>query len=165
MTKLTRLDKLRLRLEAQNACLGWAFGQIENLDGPVFELGLGHGRTYDHLRTYLPDRDIFVFDREIDCYEDCTPPDDRMFLGNIDETLQSASKRFPRQAALIHSDMGSYTEAHNAAMSAMLSRLLPEVVAPGGLIVSDLPLAMDGTETLPLPRGAVEGRYFLYRAL
>ncbi|WP_274626719.1 class I SAM-dependent methyltransferase [Arvimicrobium flavum] len=162
--KLTRLDKLRLRLEAQNACLGWAFEEIAGKPGLVFELGLGHGRTYDHLRTHLPERDIYVFDREIDCYEDCTPPRDRMLLGNIDETLQAAAERFPKAAALVHSDMGSYTEAHNSAMSALLSRALPAVLAPGAIVVSDLPLAMTGATALPLPTGAQEGRYFLYRA-
>jgi hypothetical protein len=162
--RLTRLDRLRLRLEAQNACLGWAFGEIAGKPGPVFELGLGHGRTYDHLRTHLPDRDIYVFDREIDCYEDCIPPDDRMFLGNIGDTLKAAAERFPNKAVLVHSDMGSYTEAHNSAMSALLSPLLPAVLAPGGIVVSDLPLNMAGIEALPLPAGAQEGRYFLYRA-
>lgn len=161
--KLTRLDKLRLRLEAQNACLGWAFGEIAGLPGLVFELGLGHGRTYDHLRTHLPERDIYVFDREIDCYEDCTPPTDRMMLGGIDETLAAAAARFPNEAVLVHSDMGSYTEAHNSAMSARLSRLLPAVLAPGAIVVSDLPLALPGADAVPLPAGAQEGRYFLYR--
>ena len=159
---LTRLDKLRLRLEAQNACLGWAFGEIAGKQGLVFELGLGHGRTYDHLRTHLPDRDIYVFDREIDCYEDCIPPADRMFLGNIDETLKEAAERLPSKAILVHSDMGSYTEAHNSAMSALLSRLMPGVLAPGAIVVSDLPLAIAGATALPLPSGAQEGRYFLY---
>lgn len=162
--KLTRLDRLRLRLEAQNACLAWAFGQIEKTPGIVFELGLGHGRTYDHLRTHLPERDIYVFDREVDCYEDCTPPADRMMLGNIDETLERAAGRFANAAVLVHSDMGSYTEAHNSAMSALLSRMLPAVLAPGAIVVSDLPLTMTGVNALPLPPGAQEGRYFLYRA-
>ena len=50
-------------------------------------MGLGHGRTYDHLRTYLPEREIYVFDREVDCFDDCIPPDDRMLLGDIADTL------------------------------------------------------------------------------
>ena len=162
--RFTRLDKLRLRLEAQNACLGWAFGEIAGRPGPVLELGLGHGRTYDHLRTHLPDRDIYVFDREIDCYEDCIPPADRTFLGDIGQTLKVAAARLPTRAVLVHSDMGSYTEAHNTAMSERLSRLLPAVLAPGGIVVSDLPLALAGVLALPLPAGAQEGRYFLYRA-
>lgn len=161
--KLTRLDRLRLRLEAQNACLGWAFEAIAGKPGIVLELGLGHGRTYDHLRTHLPNRDIYIFDREIDCFDDCIPPKDRMFLGNIDETLKEAAGRFPNAAVLVHSDMGSYKEAHNAAMSALLGRLLPPVLAPAAIVVSDLPLDMAGVHPVPLPPGAQEGRYFLYR--
>lgn len=161
--KLTRLDRLRLRLEAQNACLSWAFAEIADRPGLVFELGLGHGRTYDHLRTHLAGRDIYVFDREVDCFEDCIPPADRMFLGNIEETLRAAATRFPNGAVLVHSDMGSYTEAHNSAMSAMLGRLLPAVLAPAAIVVSDLPLDAAGTRPVPLPPGAQEGRYFIYR--
>ena len=113
MQDLSRLDKLFYRLEAQHICLRWAFEQIAGLPGVVFEMGLGHGRTYDHLRRNLPERDIYVFDREVDCIPDCTPPDDRLFLGDIGETLIAAARRFPGQVILAHADMGSYSEAHN----------------------------------------------------
>ena len=78
--------------------------------------------------------------------------------------MKAAAVRFPNKTVLVHSDMGSYTEAHNAAMSERLSRLLPAVLAPGGIVVSDLPLSMVGATALPLPVGAQDGRYFLYRA-
>src|SRR5690606_2904834 len=99
----------------------------------------------------------------IDCYDDCIPPSDRTFLGEIADTLKAAAERFPNKAVLIHSDMGSYTDAHNSAMSARLSHLLPALLAPNGIVVSDLPLAMPQATALPLPAGAQEGRYFLYR--
>ena len=67
MTKsISRLEKLYFRLEAQNACLGWAFTQIAGKPGIVFEIGLGLGRSFDHLRRYLPGREIFAFDRQVD---------------------------------------------------------------------------------------------------
>ena len=44
------------RLEAQRACLASAAEIVENLPGPFLELGLGNGRTYDHLRELAPDR-------------------------------------------------------------------------------------------------------------
>ena len=163
MEKLTRLDKLLFRLEAQYACLGWAFREIEGLPGIVFEMGLGHGRTYDHLRTHLPDRDIYVLDREIDCFDDCIPPDDRLILGDIDDTLAAAAQRFPRQVILAHADMGTYIEERNITMRAVLSRRLPPVIAPQGIVLSDMPLKLEGMRPLPLPSGAREGRYFLYR--
>lgn len=163
MEKLTRLDKLLFRLEAQYACLSWAFGEIAGQPGIVFEMGLGHGRTYDHLRTHLPDRDIYVLDREIDCFDDCIPPDDRLILGDIDDTLVAAARRFKGQVMLAHADMGTYDERRNISMRAVLSRRLPAVLAPQALVLSDMPLEMEGVHPLALPAGAREGRYFLYR--
>lgn len=162
--KLTRLDKLRLRLVAQDACLRWAFAEIAGKPGVVFELGLGHGRTYDHLRTYLPDRDIYVFDREVDCFEDCIPPADRMIVGDMRETVPEAVRRFAGQVILLHADTGSYGDRHNSAMQELLSATLAPAVAPNGLVLSDLKLELPGTEPVPLPPGATEGRYFIYRA-
>lgn len=163
MTRLTRLEKLLYRLEAQHLCLEWAFKEIAGRPGVVFEMGLGHGRTYDHLRVNLPDRDIYVLDREIDSFDDCVPPDDRLLLGDIAETLDAAVQRFGGRVVLAHADLGSYTEEHNIAMSAKLSRHLSPVLAPSALVLSDLPLALPGARALPLPAGAREDRYFLYR--
>lgn len=161
--KLTRLDKLRLRLVAQDACLGRAFNDIAGKPGIVFELGLGHGRTYDHIRTHLPDREIYVFDREVDCYEDCIPPSDKMILGDMRETVPEAVQRFSGQVVLLHADTGSYGDKHNSAMQQLLNATLAPALAPGGLLVSDLKLDVQGTEPLPLPPGATESRYFIYR--
>jgi len=53
---VSRLDSFIRRLEAQRACLDHAAGLIGGLDGVVLELGLGNGRTYDHLRSLFPSR-------------------------------------------------------------------------------------------------------------
>lgn len=164
MSKYTRLDKLVFRLEAQRICLHWAFDEIVGLPGVVFEMGLGHGRTYDHLRTHLPDREIYVLDREIDSYDDCVPPADRFLLGDIADTLAEVGRgRFREKVILAHADLGSYTEEHNSGMIAKLNATLSPVVAPGGIVISDLPLELPGIRQLPLPPPAREGRYFLYR--
>ena len=47
---MSRLDSFIRRLEAQRACLDRAAALIAGIDGAVLELGLGNGRTYDHLR-------------------------------------------------------------------------------------------------------------------
>ena len=163
MDRLTRLEKLLFRLEAQHICLQWAFREIAGCPGVVFEMGLGHGRTYDHLRTYLPEREIYVFDREVDCFQDCIPPDDRLLLGDIADTLGAAAARFGGRVVLAHSDLGSYDQAHNVAMSSRLGPRLPAVLAPGAIVLSDLPLELAGAQALPLPAGVRDGRYFLYR--
>ena len=67
---MSRLDSVIRRLTSQKIVLEWAVDIIRYLDGTVLELGLGNGRTYDHLREILPDRDIYVFEREIAAHPD-----------------------------------------------------------------------------------------------
>ena len=164
MKKLSRLEILLVRLQAQAALLDWAFEDIARRAGLVFELGLGHGRTHDHLRKHLPNRDIYVFDREVDCYPDCQPDPQHLILGELSETLPEAAKRFARQAALVHADLGSYYPARNQAAGELVSRLLPPILAAGCLVLSDLPLAMAGADRLPMPGHLPDESYFIYRA-
>lgn len=160
----TRLERLLYRLEAQHRCLNWAFGEIRNRPGPVFELGLGHGRTYDHMRRNLPGRDIFVFDREVDCFPDCTPDAEHLILGKLSDTLAEARYRFAGQAVLVNSDVGTYDEALNAEMAKVVSEALPALLARGAIVLSDLPLVLPGAEALPLPAEVRSERYFMYRS-
>ena len=62
---MSRLDSAIRRLQAQRACLDLAIERISELDGPILELGLGNGRTFDHLREHTAGRQIYVFDRRI----------------------------------------------------------------------------------------------------
>jgi hypothetical protein len=160
---ISRLEKLLFRMEAQVACLAWAFAQIENRAGLVFELGLGHGRTFSHLRQYLPGRDIYVFDREVNSYPDCTPEPDRIILGELAHTLPAAAERFGGRVVLAHTDVGSFSAEHNDRMAGLVSAHLAPALADGALIMSDLPLQISGTTRLPLPPGAREDRYYIYR--
>jgi len=161
--RISRLEKLLFRMEAQVACLAWAFGQIAGRPGIVFEMGLGHGRTFSHLRQYLPDREIYVFDRAVNSYPDCTPAADRIILGELAETLPAAAARFAGQVVLAHSDVGSFSPEHNASMAGLVSAHLAPALAEGALILSDLPLTLPGVTRLPLPPGAREDRYYIYR--
>ena len=164
MPEPTRLERLLFRLEAQHQSLNWAFGEIKGRPGVVFELGLGHGRTFDHLRTNLPDREIFVFDREVDCFPDCTPDDAHLVLGNYSATLPAARERFAGKVILVNSDVGTYDENYNVEVAALVSRHLPEVLAPGAIVLSDLPLTLPAARQLPLPEDVRSERYFIYRS-
>ena len=97
---MSRLDSFIRRLTAQRACLDRAAEIIRDLDGPVLELGLGNGRTYDHLRSILPDREIFVFERKVAAHPDCIPDDAHLISGDLAETLPRAAERIPAPAAL-----------------------------------------------------------------
>ena len=163
MHRLSRLEKLYYRLEAQHACFRWVFDRIAAMPGPVFELGLGKGRTYDHLRLNLPERAIYVFERNVTPIFDCMPPEAYLVRGDMAETLPLHASRFARQVVLAHADTGDFSRTHNAELSALVSQHLPPAIAPGGYVLSDLELAMDGFTRLPLPEGAREGRYYIYR--
>lgn len=163
MRTLSRLEKTLFRLQAQHACMDWLFAQIKGQPGVVAELGLGHGRTFDHLRRHLPDREIYVFDFANDAYDDCQPDPDHLILGDIAETFPQAMARLGGRVILANTDIGSFDRERNKASAAMASRLLPPAIAPGGFIMSDLPLTLPDFITLPLPESAPEGRYFLYQ--
>jgi hypothetical protein len=162
---LSRLDSFIRRLEAQRACLGRAAALIRHLPGPVLELGLGNGRTYDHLREILPGRDIFVFERRVAAHPDCVPPADRLVLGDIRETLLARRDRLAGQAALVHMDVATGEIAASLALAAELVPLLTPLMRQGAVLVSEPPLASADLEREALPAGVAPGRYHLYRRL
>jgi hypothetical protein len=163
MRTLSRLDMTLFRLQSQKACLTCLFDEIRGMPGVVVELGLGHGRTFDHLRRHLPDREIFVFDRSNDAYVDCQPDASFLFLGEIEQTLPALNDRLSGRTILANSDIGCFDQELNRKSAAMMSQLLAPMMAPGGFIMSDLQLEIADYDTLTLPDGALDGRYFLYR--
>jgi hypothetical protein len=158
------LEKTLFRLEAQYACITWALAQISGRPGVVFELGLGLGRTFNHLRHHLPDRRILVFEREVRSYPDCTPDADQLILGDLGETLPAAALKFQGQVIFVNSDVGTFAPEHNSAMAGLVGAHLPRALAPGALVMSDLPLDLEGAHALELPGGARPDSYYLYRA-
>ena len=161
---MSRLDSFIRRMTAQRTCLDWAAETIRGLPGPVLELGLGNGRTYDHLRERMPDRDIYVFDRRLKPHPDCVPPQDRFFLGEVTETLPAARARLGATAALVHTDLGTGDAAANAELARIVGPLIAAVLRPGGIVVANHELAVAGWSPLPEPAGVKPGRYYLYRS-
>ncbi len=160
---MSRLDSFIRRLEAQRACLDFAAAAIRDLPGPVLELGLGNGRTFDHLRERLPDREIFVFERDPHPHPSSRPDPEHLVLGDLRDTLPAAREWLPAPAALVHADLGTGDAARNARLAAWLSAVLPPLVARGGMVASDQPLAAGSLLPLTLPDPVQPGRYFLYR--
>ncbi len=162
---MSRLDSFIRRLEAQRACLDRAAELVAAVPGPVLEIGLGNGRTYDHLRQRLPDREVFVFERQMAAHPRCVPPARWLVLGDARDTLSGALARLPGKAALAHADIGSGDEAANRHLAAALAPHLAALMAPGGVVVSDQELRTQGLAPLPLPAGVKPGRYHMYRRL
>ncbi len=160
---MSRLDINIRRLKAQRACLNQAAEAIRDLPGPIFELGLGNGRTYDHLREVLPGREIFVFDREVAAHPDCIPDQAHLFCGDFKDTLPTAAERFAGQVALVHADFGSANPARDARKAAFIAAYLPTILRPGGLVAADRDVAFVPSVALALPEDVAPGVYFLYR--
>jgi S-adenosyl-L-methionine methyltransferase len=160
---VSRLDSFIRRLEAQRACLDLAVARIADLPGPVLELGLGNGRTYDHLRELLPAREIFVFEREVRAHPVDRPDPHYLLLGDFRDTLPSAGHRLPGRAALAHADIGSGDGEATAELAKWLSGALPDLLADGAWLASDQPLLYPWLVPQPLPKGVTSNRYFLYR--
>ena len=51
-------------MQAQRDCLNFLKPAVDALSGPILEVGLGNGRTYDDLRDLFR-RDIYVFERKV----------------------------------------------------------------------------------------------------
>lgn len=161
---MSRLESFIRRLEAQRRCLNYAARAVRKIPGPVLELGLGNGRTFDHLRQLLPEREIFVFERRIAAHPDCCPDAAHLILGDLRETLPLAPARIGAPAALAHIDIGSGDREANRELVVRLAPALRPLLARNALVVADQPLVLDTLQSLPPPRGVAEGRYFLYRA-
>jgi len=160
---VSRLDSFIRRLQAQRACLDHAAGLIDGLDGVVLELGLGNGRTYDHLRSLFPGREIYVCERQVAAHPACVPPPGRLILGDMRDTLPAAHSRLAGRVALAHLDAGSGDGEANRILAAALTPLILPLLCEGAVLVSDPEITCADLAPLPLPDGVRPGRYHLYR--
>jgi S-adenosylmethionine-dependent methyltransferase len=160
---ITRLDLFIDRMVSLRACLDFGIAQTAALTGPVFELGLGNGRTYHHMKHNVKDRDLYVFERAVASHPDSTPPEDLTILGDVRDTLPAALDRFGATASLVHADLGGHNREKNDAFARLISPLVEPLLATGGLMVSSDRMYFDSLTEMPLPAEAVEGRCFIYR--
>lgn len=158
----SRLERMLARLVTQKACLEFACAELGERPGVMFELGLGKGRTYDHLRKLCPAREIYVFDQQLHAPPDCVPPAARLRLGDLRETLND-----PRLAALevilVHADIGSEDLDGDRRLAGELAPLIDRHVAAGALVLCDRELHVPRWHALPLPVTAGAWRYHMYR--
>ncbi len=156
---MSRLESMRRRLTAQIEGLNWAAGKIADLEGDVLELGLGNGRTYDHLREILPGRRIWVIDRVLQPHPSCVPPEADFLEGEAEQML-AALKDKGAKIALAHYDFGFGVKELDVAEGARLSPLITALMIPGGLAVSQQPLV--GLTQISGPDTIDPERYLFY---
>jgi len=148
---------------AQRACIDHAAELIRDVPGPVIELGLGNGRTYDHMRETLRGREIYVLERLVAAHPDCVPPAPYLILGDARETLPQLWDKLAGKMALAHLDLGTGESDANRRLAAEIAPLLAPLMRANAVVISDPPLELPGWMALPLPLGVRQGRYHLYR--
>jgi len=160
---MSRLESAINRLIAQKTLLEHVAGLIGETPGTVFELGLGNGRTYDHLRQIFPQREIFAFDRAIRAHAGCIPDAEHMIVGDMRDTLRLCHPRIPAAPVLVHVDMGAGDPTADLATREWISPLVAGWTAEGGYVVTDRPLELPGYEEVARPEQAPASPHLIYR--
>lgn len=160
---MSRLDSFLRRITAQRDCLDHAATLIAAIEGPIVELGLGNGRTFDHLRALFPHREIFAFDRRLAADPASAPDPAHLVLGDFRDSVPAALTRIGAPAALVHCDFGSGRPERDRALAASIAPMLLPILAKGAVAVSDQALDHPSFVAAALPGGVEPGRYFIYR--
>lgn len=160
---MSRLDTFINRMSAQRDILNHVAHDLGlPPQGPVLEVGLGNGRTFNHLRELFPDRRIVAFDRAMNAHKSSVPADADLVLGEIDETAKTFAGA---GAALVHADIGTGYADKDAVTLSWLPQMVADMLQPGGFAVSGLALVHPQLEALPRLPTVSEGRYFMYRRM
>lgn len=156
---MSRLDSVIRRLSAQRDCLNAVMGQLPQ--GPLLEIGLGNGRTYHHLRETAPEREVWVIDRAINAHPSSVPPESFYLEGDAERMIEALAAKIGPSIVMAHYDIGRGIGDLDVPLAESVARVLPQVLAPGALIVSNRELP--GFELMPTPDSVAEGRYFIQR--
>lgn len=158
---MSRLDSFIRRLTAQRDILNHVKADLDlPAEGGVMEIGLGNGRTFNHLRELFPTRRIVAFDRAMGAHASSVPDDKDLVIGEIAETAQAY---VGIEAALVHADIGTGYPDKDAVTLTWLPQLVAGMLAKDGIAVSGLPLDEKSLNPIPVPASVPEDRYFLYR--
>ncbi len=156
---MSRLDSVIRRLCAQRDCLNAAVSAAP--EGAFLEIGLGNGRTYNHLREIAPDREIWVIDRAMNAHPASAPPDALFLCGEADEMMTTLHERIGRTIALAHYDLGVGIPEHDTPLRARLAPLLRQLMTDKALLVANA--RFDLFDTIPTPETVPTDRYFMHR--
>ena len=159
---MSRLDSFIRRISAQRDILNDLSNRLDPVPGPIYEFGLGNGRTFDHLRELFPGRRIVVFERVVGEHSQSRPSQADLVIGDLRETAMT----FPEGgAALIHSDIETGSPESDLEVTKWLPGLVAHLLAPGGFAASGGPLPDPRLISFPLPSGIAEGRYHVVRRI
>ena len=157
---MSRLNSMMRRLAAQADGLEWGTTMVDSLQGDFLDMGLGNGRTYDHIREIAPNRRIWVMDRALNCHPSCVPPEPDFLQGEAEDMLKKMAMDGTK-VAMAHYDFGFGDKTKDVAEAARLSTMIKEIMLPGGVLVSGQPLV--GFEQVRGPTTVAPERYYFYR--
>lgn len=158
---MSRLDSFIRRMSAQRDIIDHVRDHVPVPPaGAILEIGLGNGRTFDHLRDRFPGRRIVAFDRALAAHASSTPEPENLVLGEIGETAKAYAGK---DAALVHADIGTGYADKDAITLTWLPDIVSAALAPEGIAISGLPLEHPALAPLPIPASVDPSRYFLYR--
>ena len=160
---MSRLESAIRRLQAQKIALDWSAKNIHKQGGVVLEFGLGNGRTFDHMRKLLPERDIYVFEREIAAHPDCIPHPAFRFICDLRDSIPRAIEQLGRSAALAHLDIGTGQKNTSLALASKIAPCMEKLLCVNAIVVSYQEVERWRSYKLQLPGGISENRIHLYR--
>ncbi len=164
---MSRLDSFIARMQAQRTLLDAAAADLkaagETLPGPAFELGLGNGRTYDHMREVFAGRRIIAFDRQLVANPKSTPPPDDLILGDIAETAPAFARQNGAIGAMLHADLGNGVAADDLTLQRWLPDVATALLRSGAIVLTSTRLDHPDLRQQPLPQNIQVGRYYIYR--
>ena len=136
--------------------MDWSAKNIHKQRGVVLEFGLGNGRTFDHMRKLLPQRDIAA-------HPDCIPHPAFQFIGDFRDSIPRAIEQLGRSAALAHLDIGTEQKNTSLALASKITPCIEKLLCVNAIVVSEQEVERWRSYKLQLPAGISENRIHLYR--
>lgn len=160
---MNRLDALILRMTAQRAALDWATAAVAERAGDALEVGLGNGRSYDHMRERMPERRIWVIERKLQPHPSCMPPEADLMLGDAADGLE---KLAGANLVLINYDLGAMDPLAEDPRATRFTPLMRAALAPeGAFIVATQRLpAEPGLRAAEVSAEIGQNRVFVYES-
>ena len=134
----SRLDSAIAYFKALTQVLDQAAAAASGLEGPILVIGLGNGRSLDHLREKLPGRRFLAYDLEDRAHPRSRPDSRDLFLQSAGSGIEDVLGAPDAPPALIHCD---FRHALDFAAGGFSFQRLAEALCPGGQLSLEWPEA------------------------
>lgn len=165
---MSRLNDLIHRFTAQRDVLNHGLKLLEERsfgsESIAVELGLGSGRTYDHLRSALGSTPLYAFDFRVETHPGYEPPEDRTILGDILETFPRFAEKNRGRACFVHLDIGTKDKSADRRRYVGLLGWIESITAPGAILASDRELKSSWLAPVEI-QSRLNWPYFCYEKL